>query len=120
MIGSWNAWGLYHVVAIQQVLKPQTSTQSLLDVGGGTGYLARVSAERYARVVVADLSPGMLSVARGRKLETVEASALALPFRRRNLMLSCAQMPCTISSRLSALSLKCAACPEARRNPPDP
>ncbi|HQA37341.1 MAG TPA: methyltransferase domain-containing protein [Kiritimatiellia bacterium] len=74
-------WGLYHVEAIQQVLKPQTSTQSLLDVGGGTGYLASCVAERYARVVVADLSPGMLSVARGRKLETVEASALALPFK---------------------------------------
>jgi hypothetical protein len=74
-------WGFYHVEAIQQVLKPQTAGQALLDVGGGTGYLVSRVAERYARVVVADLSPGMLSVARGRKLETVEASALALPFK---------------------------------------
>lgn len=73
-------WGLYHVAAIQQVLKPQNPNSSLLDVGGGTGYLASCVTERYARVVVADLSPGMLSVARGRRLETVEASALALPF----------------------------------------
>jgi demethylmenaquinone methyltransferase/2-methoxy-6-polyprenyl-1,4-benzoquinol methylase len=74
-------WGLYHVEALQQVLKPQGQGESLLDVAGGTGYLASCVADRYARVVVADLSPGMLSVARSRKLETVEASALELPFK---------------------------------------
>jgi demethylmenaquinone methyltransferase/2-methoxy-6-polyprenyl-1,4-benzoquinol methylase len=74
-------WGLYHVEALKQVLKPQGQGESLLDVAGGTGYLASCVADRYARAVVADLSPGMLSVARGRKLETVEASALELPFK---------------------------------------
>jgi len=74
-------WGLYHLDALQQVLKPKGSGESLLDVGGGTGYLASCVADRYARVVVADLSSGMLKVARSRKLETVEASALALPFK---------------------------------------
>lgn len=74
-------WGLYHVEALRQVLRPQTSGQSLLDVGGGTGYLASCVAGRYARAVVADVSPGMLRVARSRNLETVEASALDLPFK---------------------------------------
>jgi len=74
-------WGLYQVEVLKQVLKPESPGQSLLDVGGGTGYLASCVADRYARVVVSDLSPGMLSVARGRKLETVEASALELPFK---------------------------------------
>jgi ubiquinone/menaquinone biosynthesis C-methylase UbiE/uncharacterized membrane protein len=76
-----HRWGLYHVEALQQVLKPQGQGESLLDVAGGTGYLASCVADRYARVVVTDLSPGMLSVARSRKLETVEASALELPFK---------------------------------------
>ena len=74
-------WGLYHVESIKQVLNPKGPGQSLLDVGGGTGYLASCVADRYARAVVADLSPGMLSVARSRNLETVEASALELPFK---------------------------------------
>lgn len=74
-------WGLYQVAAVQQVLTPQGPAETLLDVGGGTGYLAACVADRYARVVVTDLSPGMLSVARSRNLETVEASALDLPFK---------------------------------------
>jgi demethylmenaquinone methyltransferase/2-methoxy-6-polyprenyl-1,4-benzoquinol methylase len=74
-------WGLYHVESIKQALNPKGPGQSLLDVGGGTGYLASCVADRYARVVVADFSPGMLSVARTRNLETVEASALELPFK---------------------------------------
>lgn len=74
-------WGLYHVEALRQALNPQVSGQSLLDVGGGTGYLASCLSDRFERVVVADLSPGMLSVARTRNLETVEASALELPFK---------------------------------------
>lgn len=74
-------WGLYHVESIKQALNPKGPGQSLLDVGGGTGYLASCVADRYARAVVADLSPGMLSVARSRNLETVEASALDLPFK---------------------------------------
>jgi demethylmenaquinone methyltransferase/2-methoxy-6-polyprenyl-1,4-benzoquinol methylase len=74
-------WGLYHVESIKQALNPKGPGQSLLDVGGGTGYLASCVADRYARVVVTDLSPGMLRVARSRNLETVEASALELPFK---------------------------------------
>jgi demethylmenaquinone methyltransferase/2-methoxy-6-polyprenyl-1,4-benzoquinol methylase len=74
-------WGLYHVESIKQALNPKGPGQSLLDVGGGTGYLASCVADRYARAVVADLSPGMLSVARSRNLETVEASATELPFK---------------------------------------
>ena len=74
-------WGLYHVESIKQALKPKGPGQSLLDVGGGTGYLASCVADRYVRTVVADLSPGMLSVARSRNLETVEASATELPFK---------------------------------------
>jgi uncharacterized membrane protein/2-polyprenyl-3-methyl-5-hydroxy-6-metoxy-1,4-benzoquinol methylase len=74
-------WGLYHVESIKQALNPKGPGQSLLDVGGGTGYLASCVADRYARVVVADLSPGMLRVARSRNLQTVEASALELPFK---------------------------------------
>jgi demethylmenaquinone methyltransferase/2-methoxy-6-polyprenyl-1,4-benzoquinol methylase len=74
-------WGLYHVEAVREVLKPHGPGESLLDVGGGTGYVAASVADRYARVVVADLSPGMLRVARRRNLETAEASALHLPFK---------------------------------------
>jgi demethylmenaquinone methyltransferase/2-methoxy-6-polyprenyl-1,4-benzoquinol methylase len=74
-------WGLYHVESIKQALNPKGPGQSLLDVGGGTGYLASCVSDRYARAVVADLSPGMLRVARSRNLETVEASALELPFK---------------------------------------
>jgi ubiquinone/menaquinone biosynthesis C-methylase UbiE/uncharacterized membrane protein len=74
-------WGLYHVDAVKQALNPKGPGQSLLDVGGGTGYLASCVADRYARVVVSDLSPGMLRVARSRNLETVEASAMELPFK---------------------------------------
>ena len=53
---------------------------SLLDVGGGTGYLAAQFADLFSRIVVVDSSAGMLSVATQRHVETCQASALALPF----------------------------------------
>jgi SAM-dependent methyltransferase len=54
----------------------------VLDVGCGLGTLAAAAAARGARVVGADLAPGMLAAARERhpEVEFVEADAEALPF----------------------------------------
>lgn len=72
--------GLYRYQEIRQFLPAGGPQRSLLDVGGGTGYVAAQLADRFARVVVVDPSEGMLTIARSRKLETCQASAEALPF----------------------------------------
>lgn len=73
-------FGLYWPEEVKRSL-PAGSQGALLDVGGGTGYLAAQLTDRFSRVVVLDQSPGMLTLARRRNLETHEDSALALPFR---------------------------------------
>lgn len=45
---------------------PIADTWSVLDVGSGTGLLSRMLAERVARIVLVDTSPGMTTVARDR------------------------------------------------------
>lgn len=52
----------------------------LLDIAGGTGFLAAQLRKRFARVVLVDLSQQMLAVARKRGLAGLQGSALALPF----------------------------------------
>lgn len=53
----------------------------VLDVGGGTGRIARRLRGAGARIVVADVSRGMLGRARTRGFDVVLADAAALPFR---------------------------------------
>jgi len=71
---------LNRVPEIRRALAGVRAQGHLLDVGGGTGYLASRMTDLFSRLVVADTSPGMLSVARQRNLTTCQASALALPF----------------------------------------
>lgn len=69
-------------------IEPMTiSPARILDLGAGTGSASRVLAKRYrrARVVSADLSRGMLDIARGKRsrfarIREVQADARALPF----------------------------------------
>jgi demethylmenaquinone methyltransferase/2-methoxy-6-polyprenyl-1,4-benzoquinol methylase len=56
-------------------------TGLLLDIGGGTGRVAAVLAERGQKVIIIDVSPGMLRQARGKPaIHPVLADAAALPF----------------------------------------
>ena len=73
----------YRVDRLKQLLPPNDGNvpRSLLDVAGGTGYVASQFATGFERIVVIDLSEGMLRVAKRRSLETVHGSALAMPFR---------------------------------------
>ena len=70
---------LYKVEALQKLLPAHTS-RALLDVAGGTGYVASQLAPKFKRVVVFDCSAKMLGKARRRGLETVQGSALEMPF----------------------------------------
>ena len=76
-----DLFGLYRIEEIKRSLPASVLRGSLLDVGGGTGYLAAQLTDRFVRVAVVDQSPGMLMLAQRRRLETHEASASALPFR---------------------------------------
>ena len=71
---------LNRVGEIRHALTGVRAEGHLLDVGGGTGYLASRLTDLFARIVVVDPSAGMLSLARRRNLPTCQASALALPF----------------------------------------
>ena len=73
-------FNLYRLDDIRRALAEHAPYGALLDVAGGTGYLAAALRDMAGCVVVVDRSPGMLAVARERKLETVLASATALPF----------------------------------------
>jgi len=75
-----KVFGLYRARELRETLSQVKPGGALLDVAGGTGFLAEALADRFERVVVADISPGMLSQARQRNLETVCAPAEALPF----------------------------------------
>ena len=72
--------GLARTAEIRRALAGVSAQGDLLDVGGGTGYLASQLADLFSSIVVVDSSAGMLSVAAQRKLQTCRASALALPF----------------------------------------
>ena len=69
---------LNRVGEIRHALTGVRAEGHLLDVGGGTGYLASRLTDLFARIVVVDPSAGMLSLARRRNLPTCQASALAL------------------------------------------
>ena len=75
-------FGFYHVDTLKRLLPLADTAEphALLDVAGGTGYLASRFTTGFGRIVVLDQSEGMLAVARRRGLETVRASALAMPF----------------------------------------
>lgn len=75
-----NAFRLYRTAELREAFSGVKPGASLLDVAGGTGFLSQALAERFGRVVVADLSPGMLAIAQRRQLETVCAPAESLPF----------------------------------------
>jgi ubiquinone/menaquinone biosynthesis C-methylase UbiE len=82
--------GPHHLWALDLALADVPSPARVLDLGTGTGVVARALAERYpeARIVGVDLSPGMIEQA-GRELppglagrvrfEVADASALACP-----------------------------------------
>lgn len=71
---------LYRLRELRDVLSGSPSGGALLDVAGGTGFLSAALAGTFNRVVVADISSGMLAVAQRRNLETVCAQAESLPF----------------------------------------
>ena len=82
--------GPHHLSALELALEDVTAPAHVLDLGTGTGVVARALAERYpdARVVGIDLSPGMIEAARrqlpselaGRlSFEVGDASALDRP-----------------------------------------
>lgn len=73
-------FGLYRTDELRQEFAGIAPGMSLLDVAGGTGFIAQRLSDLFARVVVSDLSPDMLAVAQKRKLTTVCASASQLPF----------------------------------------
>jgi ubiquinone/menaquinone biosynthesis C-methylase UbiE len=58
---------------------PYVQDREVVEVGCGTGLLLRRFAEVARRAVGVDLSPGMLTHARARGLEVIEASAEKLP-----------------------------------------
>jgi len=79
--GFMRCFGFYHAEALKKLLPAGLPTpRALLDVAGGTGYIAAQLAPDFQRVVVLDPSPGMLAKARRKGLETVQGEALDLPF----------------------------------------
>ena len=75
-----KAFRLYRIDELREAFSGVKPGGALLDVAGGTGFLSGALAERFGRVVVADVSPGMLALAKRRNLETVCAPAESLPF----------------------------------------
>lgn len=82
--------GPHHLSALDLALEGVPAPAHVLDLGTGTGVVARALAERYpeARVVGIDLSPGMIEEARRQQpsglgdrlgFEVGDASALELP-----------------------------------------
>lgn len=71
---------LNRVREVRRAMVDVSRGNKLLDVGGGTGYLASQLTDLFSRIVIVDPSAGMLSVAKRRNLQTCQASALALPF----------------------------------------
>jgi ubiquinone/menaquinone biosynthesis C-methylase UbiE len=82
--------GPHHLSALELALEDLPPPRRVLDLGTGTGVVARALAERYpqADVVGVDLSPGMIEQARrtlvpglaGRlRFEVGDAAALAIP-----------------------------------------
>lgn len=61
-----------------------------LDLGGGTGRVARLLGDSFRRLVVVDVERAMLARARGRGLACVQADAARLPFRDGVADLACA------------------------------
>ncbi len=62
------------------VVEPLARGKAALEAGCGTGLILQNVQRVAARAVGVDLSPGMLSHARGRGLEVVEGSVTDLPF----------------------------------------
>lgn len=67
--------------AVRKAIDPQPG-QVILDVAGGTGTSAAALRARGTRVVVCDISEGMVEVGRGKypEIEFVQGSATDLPF----------------------------------------
>ncbi|MGC8838132.1 MAG: methyltransferase domain-containing protein, partial [Anaerolineae bacterium] len=66
---------------LRELLAPFPAEEGLLlDLGGGTGRVVQALGCRSARVVVADVSEGMLRRARAKGFPCVRAAAEALPF----------------------------------------
>lgn len=55
--------------------------RTALDIGGGTGRIARRLGDAYARVVLVDVERAMLARGRARGFACVQADAARLPFR---------------------------------------
>jgi len=71
---------LWRVATVRAVAP--VAGERILDIAAGTGASSAAFAKSGARVVAVDISPGMLEVGRKRhkKIEFIEADALALPF----------------------------------------
>ena len=71
---------LWRVATVRAVAP--VAGERILDIAAGTGVSSAALAKSGARVVAVDISPGMLEVGRKRhkKIEFIEADALALPF----------------------------------------
>lgn len=66
---------------LRELLAPFPAEEGLLlDLGGGTGRVVQALGCRPARVLVADVSEGMLKRARAKGFPCVQAAAEALPF----------------------------------------
>lgn len=74
-----DTFALYHPEEVGRSL-PRTSNGRLLDIAGGTGYMAEQLSRRFEHVVVVDLSEAMLTVARERGVDACLAEAQSLPF----------------------------------------
>ena len=73
------AFGFYRYRLIIDKLN-LNETDKVLDVGGGTGYIAKKISEIANDITVVDISSQMLKQAQNRGLTTICASALDLPF----------------------------------------
>ena len=78
--GYYNRVAQFTITAQLLRLLDLSPKSILLDVGGGTGRVAEALRGKVSKVVVADLSLGMLRYAKGKSLATVCTPAEHLPF----------------------------------------
>lgn len=78
-----NLFSLYKIEDIRTAFTVSGGT--LVDVGGGTGYIAFHLKDKFDTICVTDLSKKMLEHAEKRGLFTCVTDALALPFQNNNI-----------------------------------
>ncbi|MGM5488106.1 MAG: class I SAM-dependent methyltransferase [Nanobdellota archaeon] len=73
-------FGLYKPDLIVEHLSP-THDETILDVGGGTGFISNKVSQHAKKVVVLDQSKRMLNIAKRYPLELHHGTAQAMPFK---------------------------------------